>query len=48
MWTQKSKFSHFLKILASVTTVHSSMANLKEKVELPELRISSSPETCVQ
>lgn len=48
MWTQKTKFSHFLKILAYVTTVHTFMPNLKDKVEFPELKSSSSPEICTK
>ena len=48
MWTQKPKFSHFLQILAHVTTVHTFMPNFKDKVQLPEIKSSSSPEICVQ
>lgn len=48
MWTQKPRFSHFLKLLAYVTTVHAFTPSFKDKVGFPELRSSPSPETCVQ
>lgn len=45
MWTQKPRFSHFLKLSADVPAVHAVVPGFKDKVGFPELRSSLSPET---